>query len=191
MYESFLLNCCIPYTRKGILFLKCVNRIGSIHYIFQEQLVYAMIVTTLLGKSSECISIRFIPIIWRKLLTTIYHIHVHHFLKISVYIDDRPIEPLNQNSSLLRRNKIKVLVLRQHRPLKISADGASLLPYRKQIVAAPYFWRRKNSNLTPNLSFQAFRWRGRVLTIVWMTDQSKTKVKIQHGYEWKHCPRQF
>jgi hypothetical protein len=27
------------------------------------------------------------------------------------------------------------------------------------------------------------------LTNVWMTDQSKTKVKIQHGYEWKHCPK--
>jgi hypothetical protein len=29
------------------------------------------------------------------------------------------------------------------------------------------------------------------LANIWMTDQSKTKVKIQHGYEWKHCPRQF
>jgi hypothetical protein len=42
--------------------------------------------------------------------------------------------------------------------------------------------------LPQNLSFQACRWR--VLTNVWMTDQSKTKVKIQHGYEWKHCPCQ-
>jgi hypothetical protein len=64
------------------------------------------------------------------------------------------------------------------------------LPYRKKI-AAPYFWRKTNSNLPPNLSFQACRWRRRVLANIWMTDQSKTKVKIQHGYEWKHCPRQF
>jgi hypothetical protein len=35
--------------------------------------------------------------------------------------------------------KIKVLVLRQRRPLKISADGMFLLPYRKKIAAVPYF----------------------------------------------------
>jgi hypothetical protein len=38
-----------------------------------------------------------------------------------------------------RPNKIKVLVLRQCCPLKISADGTFLLPYRKKIAAAPYF----------------------------------------------------
>jgi hypothetical protein len=93
--------------------------------------------------------------------------------------------------NLVGEGIIKVLVLRQHRPLKISADGMFLLLYRKKIVAVPHFWRKRNSNLPPNLSFQGCRWHGRVLTNVWMTDQSKTKVKIQHGYEWKHCPCQF
>jgi hypothetical protein len=32
----------------------------------------------------------------------------------------------------VRPNKIKVLVLRQRRPLKILADGTFLLPYRKK-----------------------------------------------------------
>jgi hypothetical protein len=40
---------------------------------------------------------------------------------------------------ILRPNKIKVLVLRQRRPLKISADGTFLLPYRKKIAATLYF----------------------------------------------------
>ena len=35
----------------------------------------------------------------------------------------------------IRPNKIKVLVHRQHSPLKISANGTFLLPYRKKIVA--------------------------------------------------------
>ena len=85
----------------------------------------------------------------------------------------------------IRPNKTKVLVLRQCCPLKISADCD---------VKKSYFEKIKNkikSNLPPNLSFQACRWCGRVLTIVWMTDQSETKIKIRHGYEWKHCPRQF
>jgi hypothetical protein len=43
----------------------------------------------------------------------------------------------------LRPNKIKVLVLRQCCPLKISADGTFLLPYRKRIAAALYFGRKK------------------------------------------------
>ena len=52
---------------------------------------------------------------------------------------------------------MKVLVLRQRRPLKILADETFLLPYRKKIATAPYFRRKKknNSNLSPNLSFQA------------------------------------
>jgi len=41
----------------------------------------------------------------------------------------------------IRPTKIKVLVLGQRRPLKISADGTFLLPYRKKIAAVPYFWR--------------------------------------------------
>ena len=61
----------------------------------------------------------------------------------------------------------------------------------KKSLPRRIFEENKNSNLPPNLSFQACQWRGRVLTNVWMTDQSKTKVKIQPGYEWKHCPRQF
>ena len=40
---------------------------------------------------------------------------------------------------IIRPNKIKVLVLRQRRPLKISADGTFLLLYRKKIAAALYF----------------------------------------------------
>jgi hypothetical protein len=39
----------------------------------------------------------------------------------------------------IRPNKIKVLVLRQRRPLKIAADRTFVLPYRKKIAAAPYF----------------------------------------------------
>jgi hypothetical protein len=53
----------------------------------------------------------------------------------------------------------------------------------KKIAVVPYFWRKKKSNLLPNLSFQACRWR--VLTNVWMTDQWKMKVKIQHGYDFQ------
>jgi hypothetical protein len=46
----------------------------------------------------------------------------------------------------IRPNKINVLVLRQGRPLKISADGTFFIAAQK-----------KNSNLPPNLSFQACR----------------------------------
>jgi hypothetical protein len=41
--------------------------------------------------------------------------------------------------STVRPNKIKILVLRQRRPLKITADGTFLLPYRKKFAAPPYF----------------------------------------------------
>jgi len=51
----------------------------------------------------------------------------------------------------VRPNKRKVLVHRQRRPLKISADGMFLLPYRKKISATSYFGRKKKSNLPPNL----------------------------------------
>jgi hypothetical protein len=43
------------------------------------------------------------------------------------------------NNMYVRQNKIKVLVFRQRGPLKISADGTFLLPYRIKIAAAPYF----------------------------------------------------
>jgi hypothetical protein len=43
----------------------------------------------------------------------------------------------------IRPNKIKVLVLRQGCPLKISADGTFLLQRRKKIVATPYFEQKK------------------------------------------------
>ena len=52
-------------------------------------------------------------------------------------------------------NKIKVLVLRQRRPLKISADGTFLLPYRKKIAVAPYFWRRKQFKVTAKFKFSS------------------------------------
>ena len=45
-------------------------------------------------------------------------------------------------SNYIRPNKINVLVLRQRRPLKISADGTFLLPYRQKIAAAPYFLKK-------------------------------------------------
>jgi hypothetical protein len=58
---------------------------------------------------------------------------------------------------MARPNKIKVLVLRQRLPLKISADGTFLLPYRKKKPPRRIFEEKKNSNLPPNLSFQACR----------------------------------
>jgi hypothetical protein len=57
------------------------------------------------------------------------------------------------NFILLRPNKIKVLVLRQRRSLKISVDGTFLLPYRKKIVAAPYFCRKKKKKITAKFKF--------------------------------------
>jgi hypothetical protein len=56
---------------------------------------------------------------------------------------------------MARPNKIKVLVLRQRLPLKISADGTFLLPYRKK-KSPPrrVFEEKKYSNLPPNLSFK-------------------------------------
>jgi hypothetical protein len=62
--------------------------------------------------------------------------------------------------SSVRPNKIKVLVLRQRRPLKILADGTFLLPNRKKKKKSSprrIFEENKNSNLPPNLSFQACR----------------------------------
>jgi hypothetical protein len=65
---------------------------------------------------------------------------------------------IKKNFNLQKRpSKIKVLVLRQRRPLKISADGTFLLPYRTQITAARIFEEEKKSNLLSNLSFQACR----------------------------------
>ena len=53
---------------------------------------------------------------------------------------------------------MKVLVLRQRRPLKISADETFLLPYRKKFAAARIFEEnKKHSNFSPNLCFQACR----------------------------------
>ena len=56
---------------------------------------------------------------------------------------------------LIRPYKIKVLALRQRRPLKISADGTFLLPYRKKIAAAPYFWKKKNFKYTAKFKFSS------------------------------------
>ena len=64
----------------------------------------------------------------------------------------------NKNINI-RPNKIKVMVLRQCSPLKISTDGTFLLPFK-------FTAKFKFSNV-----------------LVTRTDQSKTKVKIQDGYE--------
>jgi hypothetical protein len=54
-------------------------------------------------------------------------------------MDMSNIQHYTKTNIQVRPNKIKVLILRQRRPLKISADGMFLLPYRKKIAAAPYF----------------------------------------------------
>ena len=56
-------------------------------------------------------------------------------------------------SLMVRPNKIKVLVLRQRRPLKISADGTFLLPYRKKIATAPYFWIKQILKFSAKFKF--------------------------------------
>jgi hypothetical protein len=90
-------------------------------------------------------------------------------------------------SLMVRPNKIKVLVLRQRRPSKFRPMGRFYCRTKKNRRRDVFLNKKKYSNFSPNLSFQACRWHRQVLTNVWMTDQSKTKVKIQHGYEWKHC----
>jgi hypothetical protein len=51
------------------------------------------------------------------------------------------LENLNLPDIPTYPNKIKVMVPRQCHPLKISADGTFLLPYRKKMAAAQYFFK--------------------------------------------------
>jgi hypothetical protein len=96
------------------------------------------------------------------------------------------------NVTLLGPNKIKVLVLRQRRPLKISADETFLLANRKKIATVPYFWRKQKFKFTAKFKFSS-------VSVTWTSFDKRLNdwsienetVKIQHGYEWKHCPRQF
>jgi hypothetical protein len=61
----------------------------------------------------------------------------------------------NKKMYIIGPNKIKVLVLRQRRPLKISTDGMFLLSYRKKIAAAPYFWRNFFFKFTAKFKFSS------------------------------------
>ena len=54
---------------------------------------------------------------------------------------------------MLRLNKIKVLVLRQCPPLKISADGTFLLPYRKKYRRYAVFLKKKKFKFTAKFKF--------------------------------------
>ena len=54
---------------------------------------------------------------------------------------------------MLRPNKIKVLVLRQCRPLKISSDGTFLLPYRNKYRHHAVFLKKKKFKFTAKFKF--------------------------------------
>jgi hypothetical protein len=63
-------------------------------------------------------------------------------------------KPIN-TSKILRPNKIKVLVLRQCRPLKISAAGTFLLPYRKKNRSRAVFLKKKKFKFTAKSKFSS------------------------------------